>query len=270
METGQRPMRFRPLISRTAKHVRFLLPWNFLDRSLPYTLQRREPPIMWRRTRRRSLSTGIFRQVGMRRINFPLLVLGSVLLLRVATARAADKPRYGGTLRVEVHAASLSFDPREWKVGSLESATNEKLAALVLERLLALDNYGRFQPLLAIEWPHNASYKRWQFAIRPGVKFSDDSVLTAADVVAALQPLLPGTQQISATGNAVVIQSAAPVPDLLEQLASGRYFVYRVLPGGTLAGTGPFVLGEAPIGAVQSGHLFFHMNDEAWSGRPFV
>src|SRR5271170_7495034 len=98
----------------------------------------------------------------------------SAQLLSASPAPAATHPRYGGTLRVEVHAASVSFDPREWKVGSLESATNEKVAALVFERLVALDNYGRFQPLLAIEWSHDASYKRWQFAIRPGVKFSDD------------------------------------------------------------------------------------------------
>src|SRR5208282_4885105 len=133
----------------------------------------------------------------------------------------------------------------EWQVGSLESATNEKLAALVFERLVALDNYGRFQPVLATEWSHDAPNKRWQFAIRAGAKFSDGSLLTPADIAAALQPLLPATDQISANGNAIVIQSSAPVPDLLEQLASGRFFVYRVLSSGALAGSGPFILGEA-------------------------
>ena len=108
-------------------------------------------------------------------------------------------------------AASISLDPRTWRVGSLDSATNEKLAALVFERLVALDNYGRFQPVLATEWSHDVSSKRWQFTIRPGVKFSDGTALTAADAVAALQPLLPATEQISASGNIVVIQSAAPV-----------------------------------------------------------
>ena len=201
-------------------------------------------------------------------------------------------PRYGGTLRVEMRAASVSLDPREWKAGSLEAATDEKLAALVLERLLALDDYGRFHPLLATEWSHDASNKRWQFTIRAGVKFSDGSPLTAADVAAALQPLLPPTQQISASGNTIFIDSRMPVLDLLEQLASGRYFVYRVLPSGSLAGTGPFVLGEAQSGAQQRGekssatsqpeppdaavsrgepgHLLFRANEDAWSGRPFL
>jgi peptide/nickel transport system substrate-binding protein len=210
----------------------------------------------------------------MRPINFRLLVLSSALLVSAAIARAAENPRYGGTLRVELPAASLSLDPRGWRVGSPESATNEKLAALVFERLVALDNYGRFQPVLAVEWSHDVSSKRWQFTIRPGIKFSDGAPLNAAEIVAALQPLLPGTVQISASGNTVVIQSTAPVSDLLEQLASGRYFVYRVQANGGLAGTGPFVLRESPPGGSPSraagSHLYFRANEEAWCGRPFV
>ena len=210
----------------------------------------------------------------MRPINFRFLVLGSVLLVSSPTAPAAEKPRYGGTLRVELSAANVSLDPRTWRVGSLDSATNEKLAALVFERLVALDNYGRFQPILAVEWSHDSSSKRWQFTIRPGIKFSDGTALTAADTVGALQPLLPATEQISASGNTIVIQSAVPVPDLLEQLASGRYFVYRVQANGDLVGTGPFVLRVAPAGASTSrsasSHLNFRANEEAWSGRPFV
>jgi peptide/nickel transport system substrate-binding protein len=210
----------------------------------------------------------------MRSINFRFLVLGSVLLASAAAAPAAESPRYGGTLRVELSAASISLDPRTWRVGSLDSAANEKLAALVFERLVALDNYGRFQPVLAAEWSHDGSNKRWQFTIRSGIKFSDGTALTAADAVSALQPFLPATEQISTSGNIVVIQSVASVPDLLEQLASGRYFIYRVLANGALVGTGPFVLKEATVGGAISraanSHLYFRANEEAWSGRPFV
>jgi ABC-type transport system substrate-binding protein len=213
-------------------------------------------------------------------------------LVLSSPAPAATHPRNGGTLRVELHAVSVTLDPREWLVGSLEAAGNEKLAELVFERLVALDNYGRFQPVLATEWSHDGANKRWQFTIRAGVRFSDGSMLTAADVAAAIQPLLPGTQQISATGNSIVIKSSAPAPDLLEQLASGRYFVYRVLASGAFVGTGPFVLSEGPARAKRDaennsaplraensggtasrgtdGHLYFRANEEAWSGRPFV
>ena len=228
----------------------------------------------------------------MMRICCRLVALTSVLAVLVAAARgrAATNPRYGGTLRVELHAASVSLDPREWRTGSLEAATNEKLAGLVFERLLALDNYGRTQPVLATEWSHDAANKRWQFTIRGGVKFSDGTALTVADVVAALQPLLPASLQISAgIGNVVVVQSAVAAPDLLEEFASGRFFVYRVTANGEFVGTGPFVLGQGRSGdgepdnsrvatvgnlsgaATTNGTLLhFRANEEAWSGRPFV
>jgi hypothetical protein len=163
---------------------------------------------------------------------------------------------------------------------------------LVFDRLVALDSYGRFQPQLAAEWSHDAAFKRWQFMLRGGVKFSDGSPLTAAEVAAALQPLLPGTQQIQASGNSVVIQSSAPIPDLLEELAAGRYFVYRVQPDGTLLGTGPFLVADPPEtlnrvekssaaeeqasdatvtrGGVKALRLHFRANEETWFGRPFL
>jgi peptide/nickel transport system substrate-binding protein len=212
-------------------------------------------------------------------------------LLLPSPLAAAAHPRYGGTLRVELQAATVTLDPRACEAGSLESATNEKLDALVFERLAALDNYGRFQPVLATDWSHDAANKRWQFAIRTGVKFSDGSTLAPPDIVAALQALLPESLKVYTAGNSVVIQSATPVPDLLEQLASGCYFIFAVTPDKALLGTGPFVAREAsghagpgkeknpnapqsanPTAAVHSSgsHMFFQANEEAWSGRPFV
>ena len=174
-------------------------------------------------------------------------------------------------------------------MGALESATDEKLGALVYDRLVVLDNYGRFQPQLATEWSHDAAFKRWQFTLRANVKYSDGTTLVGADVVSALQPLLLDGQQIGAAGNSVVIQSAAAMPDVLEVLASARFFVYRVQPDGTLMGTGPFFVAEMATpsrgpassttesslaassqGANKTTHLRFRANEETWSGRPFL
>lgn len=190
----------------------------------------------------------------------------------VPRAAATKHPRYGGTLRVELRESAISLDPRTWKLGTLESAANEKIAALVFDRLVSLDNYGHFQPELAAEWSHDAAARRWQIRLRDGVKFSDDTLLTGADVVAALQPLLPATIQVSAAGNALVLQSASPLPDLLELLASGRYFIYRAQPDGTLAGTGPFFVAEAFIAAgdAKNGHYVLKANENCWAGRPFI
>jgi peptide/nickel transport system substrate-binding protein len=217
-----------------------------------------------------------------------LLALSSLCFLATASPAASTRPRYGGTLRIELHETTVSLDPREWAAGSPQSAANEKLAALVFDRLVTLDDYGQIQPQLANYWSHDAAMKHWQFVLRPGVKFSDGSLLSAADVVAALHPLLPAGLQIAASSSVVTIQSGSAVPDLLEQLASGRHFIYRVQPDGGLLGTGTFVAADSagnasnaepstsaepsapPHAPGAAKHFHFRANEEAWSGRPFV
>lgn len=205
---------------------------------------------------------------------------------------SSQRPRYGGTLRVELHETAVSLDPREWKLGSPEFAINEKLAELVFDRLVTLDNYGRFQPQLAADWSHDANFKRWQFTLRVNVNFSDGAPLTSGDVAAALQPLLRSGQQIMAAGNSVAIHSTEAMPDLLEELASGPFFIYRIQPDGTLLGTGSFFAADSSVTAskTQSASnaaslnsntpttpaagkqsiLHFRANEGAWSGRPFL
>jgi len=206
-------------------------------------------------------------------------ISAALLLLLAATATNATKrPRYGGTVRVELLASSASLDPREWKSGALSAREDEKLAALVYDRLVTLDDYGRFQPALAIEWSHDTAERNWEFKLRPGVKFSDGSLLTSADVLASLQSLLPAGLQLTATDTTISIHSPHPIPDLLEQLASGRHFVFRVLPDDTLLGTGPFYVAEispaAPYEAnplaTKPARLKFRANEQSWAGRPFL
>ena len=206
-------------------------------------------------------------------------ISSAVLALLVPAATLATKhPKYGGNLRVELSVATVSLDPRTWKSGSVAAADNEKLAALLYDRLVTLDEYGRFQPALAIEWSRDGSSKNWQFKLRPGVKFSDGSLLTPKDVVSSLQPLLPNGLQIIATETGIQIRAARSTPDLLEQLASGRYFIFRVQPDTTLLGTGPFLLvenspstpSEVNPSAIKPAHLKFRANEDAWAGRPFV
>jgi len=208
----------------------------------------------------------------MKLIGLRLFAQSSALLAAAFCAQAATSPRYGGTLRIELRQSSINFDPREWQPGAADSAINEKLAALVFDRLVVLDNYGRVQPQLATEWSHDAAFKRWQFTIRTSVKFSDGSALTPADVAAALQPLLSSTQQISASGTAVIFQSTQPIPDLLEDVSSGRYFVYRAQPSGGLLGTGPFFVSGSTATSADGKISRYKLsaNDSCWAGRPFL
>src|SRR6516225_3990790 len=228
----------------------------------------------------RSSSRAIFTRGTMRSTGLRSLAVTSFVLLVLVLPRAvrANRPKYGGTLRVQLHVASVSLDPRDWKVGSIAAAEDERLATLIYDRLVTLDDYGRFQPALAAEWSHDAAEKNWQFRLRPGVKFSNGSSLTSSDVANALQGLLPPPLQIIAGDNNLTIRSSRPVPDLLEQLASGRCFVFRKNPDGTFLGTGPFYLAEnipaqpaeANPAALKPAHLKFRANEEAWAGRPFV
>jgi ABC-type transport system substrate-binding protein len=184
-------------------------------------------------------------------------------------------------LRVELRASSVTLNPSRWKAGSPDYAANDRLAELIFDRLVSLDNYGRFQPQLAIDWGCDSTAKHWHFTLRQGVKFSDGTPLAASDVVAALRTMLPREIQITATATGVAIQSANSLSDLLELLASGPYFVYRSDGQNVLIGTGPFVLENPPAGAAAAGkensdgtrqaqHLRFRLNDLCWSGRPFV
>jgi len=220
------------------------------------------------------------------------LIIALAQVFSGGSTTATTHPRYGGALKVELRAPSISLDPREWKLGSEEFGADEKLGSLVFDRLVALDNYGRFQPQLASGWSHDAGFKRWVFSLRPNVRFSDGALMSAADVAAALQSLLPEGQQIAASSNSVIVQSNIGAPDLLEELASGSFFVFRARQDGTLTGTGPFIVAEsekpmsnlepqpgplteasvdsAPQTGARATHLRFRANQEAWSGRPFV
>jgi ABC-type transport system substrate-binding protein len=206
--------------------------------------------------------------------------ISAALLFFLASipASAAKRPRYGGILRVELLTPTFSLDPREWKPGSFSAREDEKLAALVYDRLVTLDDYGRFQPALALEWSHDAPAKNWQFKLRPNVKFSDGTPLAPADVVTALQSVLPANLQLTANENSISIHSPHPVPDLLEQLASGPHFIFRALPDDTLLGTGPFYVAEIDAAApyetnplaTKPARLRFRANEQSWAGRPFL
>lgn len=182
---------------------------------------------------------------------------------------AATRPSYGGTLLIESRSPTLVLDPAKWKAGSPESSDSMQIAAAIFDRLITLDRYGRLQPALATDWSHDAQWRRWQFSVRPGVQFSDGSPLTPGDIADALRELLPGKPTITATAGRVALQFPAPVPDLLEQLASGPCFIFRRNANGTLTGTGPFVVGKSSTTA--SGTTFkFLANERCWAGRPFV
>ncbi len=204
------------------------------------------------------------------RVPYRLAGALAVCLLTLANmARGSTRPHYGGTLSVQMSDRITTLDPRQWPTDSLRAAAVEKVASLLFDRLTRLDDHANPQRALALSWQHDAPFKRWQFLLRKGVKFTDGAPLTPETAALALQQLLGNAFDVSATSDSVVIKSEISIPDFPAQLASGRYFVFHAGDDGTLAGTGPFRLAENAV-ADPPGKIVFLANESCWAGRPFV
>jgi peptide/nickel transport system substrate-binding protein len=191
------------------------------------------------------------------------------VFLVVTSIAASTVPHFGGTLRVEMSERIATIDPRQWPSAPAQAVAAERVGSLVFDRLTQLDAHGTVQPALAVSWQHDALFKRWQFRIREGVKFSDGSPLTPPVAAMALQQSLGISFDVSASSDSVVILSDRSVPDLPLQLASGRNYVFHAGDDGSLAGTGPFrfTLIEE-VGAATM--MLFDANESCWAGRPFL
>jgi peptide/nickel transport system substrate-binding protein len=191
------------------------------------------------------------------------------MIAAALVAKASTRPQTGGTLRVQVSEQVGPIDPRLWPSTSAEAAVADRVDSLVFDRLVRIDGRGALQPALAISWQHDAQFKRWQFRLRDGVKFSDGTPLTPPIAAMALQQLLGVSFNVSANSDSVIILADQSLPDFPAQLASGRYFIFHAPDDHSLAGTGPFMdtLRESMSRAEM---IVFVANESCWAGRPFV
>ena len=180
-------------------------------------------------------------------------------------ARASERPRYGGVLRVEMRARVNSMDPRGWNPDAADAGATERLLELVFERLVRMNDAGRPQPALATTWQHDANFTHWQFQIRAGVKFHDGTVLSRDLVVAALQAEDSARWTVSVVGAGVAFEFKSPRPNLLAELATGRSFIFRAAQE-TVVGTGAFRITDWQA----QKRLELKAYEDCWAGRPFV
>jgi len=195
-----------------------------------------------------------------------VILIALLLLCDAPSALATTRPRYGGTLRIEMRGRVDALDPREIPNDSVAAASSEKLVSLAFERLVRLDNTGRPQPQLALSWQTDAMKRRWTFRLRPNVKFHDGTPLAPAAVVAALQRQWASEFRMGVSDDLLVVESKHPSPDLLERLASGRSYIFTILRDGTVSGTGPFRI----AGWLPGQRAVFTANEDHWGGRPFL
>jgi len=207
----------------------------------------------------------------MKRTFLRLGVLSSVAVacllsgMMFAPARASERPRYGGVLRVEMRERVNSMDPRGWNPEAADAGATERLLELVFERLVRMNDAGQPQAGLALSWQHDANFTRWQFQIRGGVKFHDGTILGSDVVVAALQSEDAARWNASVAGSAVAFEFKTPRPNLLVELATGRSFIFRAAQD-TVVGTGPFRITDWQA----QKRLELKANEDDWGGRPFV
>jgi peptide/nickel transport system substrate-binding protein len=169
-----------------------------------------------------------------------LLVLSSVAL-------AAARPRYGGTLSVELSAP-------------LDLTHPTAFTRLIAETLVRENERGEIQPALASAWQHDPERKRWRFTLRPRVRFHDGHPLDAASVLASLRLRHPDVT-VTGAGQFVTVSSDRPLPGLLSELALPRCAIIRKNDAGLPVGTGPFRVTQ---GTVLSSF------DDYWGGRPYL
>ena len=177
----------------------------------------------------------------MRRRAFHCLACSSLSLalggLALRTLYGAARPHYGGTLRVQL----LTMFP------------SPEALPLVSEALVRFDEHGDLRPGLARGWQPDAEKKRWRFIIRP-------RTVPAARIAAALRPALKKIYPdatITPAAQSIIIQSAKPMPDLLDRLSR---------PNTGIPGTGPFRVSKWEPGR----RAILIANDEYLGGRPFV
>jgi ABC-type transport system substrate-binding protein len=144
-----------------------------------------------------------------------------------------------------------------------EAVAKLRLLNLAFDPLVRLDENGQPKPALALSWKSDAAAKRWEFALRTGVKFHDGTPVASADVVATIAKENQNWR-VSVSGDAIVIQCDEARPNLPFELS--LVFISRRGADGALIGTGPFRIANWTSGA----RAVFSANEDYWEGRPFV
>lgn len=178
----------------------------------------------------------------------------------ISASLAATRPRYGGTLNVELSSVPTSLE---------QAALSTDYGSSIGETLVKMNSRGVIEPLLAVAWQHNPDGKRWLFTLRPNVTFHDGEPLNAST---AAPPLLAALKKkytsimITAAGQSLVLQSEPGMPDLLTDLSRSETAIVLKNDTNPLIGTGPFRIARWEPGR----RLTLAAFEDYWGGRPFL
>jgi peptide/nickel transport system substrate-binding protein len=156
-------------------------------------------------------------------------------------ATGRDEPKRGGTLLLGFNqsASKAKIDP------ALSTyAADEIFGAAVFERLTTQEDF-KAKPVLAERWEGDKAAKVWTFFLRPGVKFSDGTPLTAKDVKFTITRVLD--ESLGSGGYSRLAQSLAP--DGIEAV-DDQTIKFNLKQADALF---PFVMGARHYGILKDG-----------------
>ncbi|MGA2417074.1 MAG: ABC transporter substrate-binding protein [Candidatus Sulfotelmatobacter sp.] len=200
----------------------------------------------------------------MKRFGWAWFAASSMLLRSLMGPAAAEtRPQYGGTLRIAMLESPGSLDPSD--ATQPDSLARRNLLGLIFETLVTVDERGRVQPALAVDWQAASGKQRWQFRLRRGVKFHDGSGLTAEIAASALRTANP-SWKVFAEGESVIVEMDRADADFPAELALPHNSMVKRMGNGKLSGTGPFHIEDWQAGK----KLTLGAEENQWRGRAFV
>lgn len=207
--------------------------------------------------------------------------LSGMLVLSAAIGAAMPSASaWAEDLSIALGSSITSLDPH-----FANNSPNKAVARHFFEALIAFDPDTNLVPALATSWKR-ISDTEWEFKLRPDVKFSDGSTLTADDVVVSFEraPAVPNSPsslglftrsiaQVKAVDpSTVVIETKYPdpllphmVPEILiipAELKNAETGDYN--SGKSMVGTGPFVFQAYTPGD----RLIMKRNENYWGDKP--
>lgn len=205
---------------------------------------------------------------------------GLLALALAAPAVGAERPAYGGELRV-----ALPLPPRTGDPALAREVQDTFLARALHATPLAWGPDGRLAPALLAEVPAPLQGGRaFQLTLRDGLRFADGAPLTARDLAASLTRLLrPETGSphawvaVAVQGAEEVAEGRAAAPAGLRVVSDRELLVTLAFPfpgwAAALAALPAAVVSPAGAGAGpfrREGVDRLAASDGCWRGRPFA
>ncbi len=211
---------------------------------------------------------------------------GSIQNAANTTPQCKKEPVKGGSLVYARQLETVTLNPIEVKNGNGDSFADEMLYT----GLVRLDPEGgaKIVPAIAQSWTVSPDGKAYTFHLRPGLKFSDGTPVTAADVKFSLDrfgnPNINKLFAVLSLGyKETTIVNPSTVKVTLTEPVAGFLYDIAIYPADIVpkqavekeganfwrhpAGTGPFKLKEF----VSGSHITFERNPYFWeSGQPYL